>query len=486
MSLHTVAKHMAAQGRGPDDQLVHMSKREVAGLQALAMAHGGSLTINPQTGLVEAGFLDRLMPTLIGAGLMYATGGLGAGALTAGEIGLGVGGLQTALTGNIMEGLKAGLGAYGGAGLMGGFMPTTGAGGAAPSAAPSVPAATTPAPVATGPVTPTGVGADVNGLTADTGMTTTGMPQNTALNYQSGLDIGGPGSSPANMGAAPTQAVTRAPAGGSGIGSLTNKEAMKYGAAALGSMADTSPKPILGPEKYTGPLSKYRMSEDYKAYEPQQPNPYYTGQRYAYGMAGGGVVEQMSNANAIGQNTGYPQADLHQGAYATPWQTPISRNVVSDAGDAGVDSFTGEPRGMASGGLAGTFENLLAKLGVQDSQSQALHLSKDYQPYDPNVARGYAGGGITSLGSYSDGGRMLKGPGDGMSDNIPAQIGGKQPARLADGEFVVPADVVSHLGNGSSDAGARQLYKMMDRIRQQRTGKKKQAPEVNPSKAMPA
>jgi hypothetical protein len=104
--------------------------------------------------------------------------------------------------------------------------------------------------------------------------------------------------------------------------------------------------------------------------------------------------------------------------------------------------------------------------------------------YDPVVRM--ASGGLGSLGGYSDGGRMLKGPGDGMSDNIPAVIGGKQPARLADGEFVVPADVVSHLGNGSTDAGAKQLYKMMDRIRQQRTGKKRQAPEVNPHKAMPA
>jgi hypothetical protein len=99
-----------------------------------------------------------------------------------------------------------------------------------------------------------------------------------------------------------------------------------------------------------------------------------------------------------------------------------------------------------------------------------------------------AGGGISTLGDYAAGGspRLLKGPGDGMSDNIPAMIGTKQPARLADGEFVVPADVVSHLGNGSTDAGAKQLYKMMDRIRAQRTGKKKQAPEVNPAKAMPA
>jgi len=73
-----------------------------------------------------------------------------------------------------------------------------------------------------------------------------------------------------------------------------------------------------------------------------------------------------------------------------------------------------------------------------------------------------------------------------MSDNIPATIGNKQPARLADGEFVVPADVVSHLGNGSTDAGAKQLYAMMDKIRAARTGTKKQGKQINPRKYMPA
>jgi hypothetical protein len=95
------------------------------------------------------------------------------------------------------------------------------------------------------------------------------------------------------------------------------------------------------------------------------------------------------------------------------------------------------------------------------------------------------GGGISTLGSYSDGGRLLKGPRDGMSDNIPAQIGDNQPAALADGEFVVPADVVSHLGNGSTDAGAKQLYKMMDKIRQARTGNSKQGKQINPNKFLP-
>lgn len=97
-----------------------------------------------------------------------------------------------------------------------------------------------------------------------------------------------------------------------------------------------------------------------------------------------------------------------------------------------------------------------------------------------------ASGGISDLGSYSDGGRMLKGPGDGMSDNIPGVIANKRPARLADGEFVVPADVVSHLGNGSTDAGARQLYAMMDRVRQKRTGTKRQGRQINPASQMPA
>jgi hypothetical protein len=81
---------------------------------------------------------------------------------------------------------------------------------------------------------------------------------------------------------------------------------------------------------------------------------------------------------------------------------------------------------------------------------------------------GMAQGGLGSLGSYSDGGRLLKGPGDGVSDDIPAMIGENQPARLADGEFVIPARIVSEIGNGSTDAGARKLYAMMDRIQKAR------------------
>jgi len=98
----------------------------------------------------------------------------------------------------------------------------------------------------------------------------------------------------------------------------------------------------------------------------------------------------------------------------------------------------------------------------------------------------FAGGGLGSLQQYAVGGKLVNGAGDGMSDDIKANISGVQEARLADGEFVIPADVVSHLGNGSTDAGAKQLYAMMDRIRKARTGRSRQAPEVNARKYMPA
>jgi hypothetical protein len=120
-----------------------------------------------------------------------------------------------------------------------------------------------------------------------------------------------------------------------------------------------------------------------------------------------------------------------------------------------------------------------------------LNLNGKYYP--PKYAYGgltaLAQGGMSNLGSYSDGGRLLRGPGDGVSDNIPAMIGKKQPARLADGEFVIPARIVSELGNGSTEAGARQLYAMMDRVQKARkktVGKDKVATNSRAAKLLPA
>ncbi len=246
----------------------------------------------------------------------------------------------------------------------------------------------------------------------------------------------------------------------------TTTQALKdVGASVLGKIGDNPvpyalsgivPLAMLDPkktdatpvEKYEGPLSKFKYDPNtFQPYTPQPPNPVYRPVYKSYGLptiyaAAGGSVEQMSQANSVGANTGYPQADILGHAYSTPWQTPVSQNVVAGVADTGVNPITGQ---MA-----------------------------------------FAGGGIADLGSYSDGGRMLKGPGDGMSDSIPATIANKRPARLANEEFVVPADVVSHLGNGSSDAGAKQLYAMMDRVRKARTGTKQQGREINPTKYMPA
>ena len=113
----------------------------------------------------------------------------------------------------------------------------------------------------------------------------------------------------------------------------------------------------------------------------------------------------------------------------------------------------------------------------------------DFTDFDIFGSGGTGEGSVTTFesgGMTSNQGYYLGGTTDGMADQVPATIGGEEPARLSDGEFVVPADVVSHLGNGNSDAGATQLYSMMDRVRQQRTGTTEQGVEINPMQQLPA
>jgi hypothetical protein len=155
-------------------------------------------------------------------------------------------------------------------------------------------------------------------------------------------------------------------------------------------------------------------------------------------------------------------------------------------GNQGINN----PYAMATGFNPGPVRSGLGISDYTPVQMQPTLLSRLSEfkgDYESMAAGGVAQGGtgIGHLGGYSDGGRLLKGPGDGMSDHIPATIGGKQPARLAEGEFVIPADVVSHLGNGSTDAGAKQLYKMMNKIRKARTGNPKQGKQINPDKFTP-
>lgn len=480
MSLHDAAQKLAKKGRGPDKALVHMSPRELQGLQALAKAKGGSLTINPDTGLPEAGFLEDILPVVAAAAATYFTAGAAAPALVSAGLGTtsagilagaGAGALiggasssiqggdfgQGALMGGLGGALAGGMGSFsGGAETAAGTglkATTTGGAPGLSAAAPTAPMAANAPLQATSQMTgalnvapSTGMAIDPlasnvpasYGITANTPVTSTTMAARDTANAIL---------NPAAAQAPATQTATQA--GGDGIGAWWAKQSPweKAGyttAGALGLAALNAPPGQLPTNDEEESMLK-RISPNFRAQQPVQPNPYYRAQypTYAGGgivaLANGGPVERMSMTN-MGQGM-YPQGMIDRSFYSTPSQLPSGMKTVS-----GYD------------------QTLNPMFGTQQSMAR---------------------GGIADLGGYSDGGRMLKGPGDGMSDSIPGVIGGKQPARLADGEFVVPADVVSHLGNGSTDAGAKKLYAMMDKVRQARTGKKKQAPAVKTDKYLP-
>jgi len=147
-------------------------------------------------------------------------------------------------------------------------------------------------------------------------------------------------------------------------------------------------------------------------------------------------------------------------------------------------TFITKPTKANTGGLMG-----MARGGSAHPSFFSKTTGKfNFHPPQVYADGGMAMGGLGSLGGYSDGGRLLRGPGDGVSDSIPASIGNRQPARLADGEFVVPARIVSEIGNGSTEAGARKLYQMMDRVQNARaktTGKGRVAKDTNASKYLP-
>jgi len=158
----------------------------------------------------------------------------------------------------------------------------------------------------------------------------------------------------------------------------------------------------------------------------------------------------------------------------------IKRKAEKEAQRQSDDSSTFNPfenQDYRSGGIAAFKQGREVRKKID--RSDPFYKFAD-SSLEKAAMENFAKGGVPNVP------RFLSGGGDGMSDDIPAVIGDKQPARLADGEFVIPADVVSHLGNGSSKAGAKQLYAMMDRIRKKRTGKKSQAPEVKVRNLMPA
>jgi len=491
MSLHDAAKHLAAHGRGDDKVLVHMTPGEVKSLNDLAMAGGGQLTINPHTGLPEAGFLSSMLPMMLGAGLAAATGGSSL------LIGAGIGGLQAARTGSIGKGLMAGLGAFGGAGLASGLA-TAGAanmaGGLSGASAGELAAAQ--AGAAANPIS--AIGSGITGLGTEAG-------RSAALSAMGG------GAGAAKLG---LMAAAPAIAGDPKTPTMaTPDKDMGQRYSFTGNQPQATPAPDV--PTYDDMLTKqgnFGSQQNYFATPTYTPiNP--TQAKDLYHFAGGGPVEQMSNQAAMGANTMYPMANMSTSAFATPYQNPVSTNMLAPTSDSPV-GISGEPSmqgtRMAEGGIPSY--GIGGDLNIQDApdnqhvgpigrllgmarkreQDANPGLSYTYNPEQQQYQQ-MADGGISdahyNLGGYSDGGRLLRGPGDGVSDSIPATIGNKQPARLADGEFVVPARIVSELGNGSTEAGARKLYAMMDRVqaaRKKTVGKNKVAHNSKAEKYLPA
>lgn len=455
--------------------LVHMTPKEVQGLQALAKANGGSLSVNPETGLAEAGFLDDILPVVAMAAATYFTAGAAAPALTAalggsamaggaaaGALaGAGVGGIgaavqgkdvgKGALYGGIGGAISGGMGAYDGAASADLF---SGATGATPSPSPDV-VNKVALDTAAGAQIPGASGLPVGDFPGSASDPTAGMVQAVKPPPSGSLPAPGtPGGPPTkefldSYRAGIQKPVVPEPTYYSGMG-LPGK-AMTLAAPGLGAAVGMGGEQteMPGEEPYK---SQATLSPDFQGYTPRQPKPYYQAQYTRY-AAGGGLMA------------------LAPGGLA---EEKKRKQRASLTADRTMAAMSADQAGLAMLNNARYGANMTGVSPVRSSMSLG-----DL----PNPV-GAARGGLADLGGYSDGGRMLKGPGDGMSDSIPGVIGRKQPARLADGEFVVPADVVSHLGNGSTDAGAKRLYAMMDRARQSRTGKKKQAPAINADKLL--
>ena len=367
------------------------------------------------------GFLSSVLPTVVGAGVGVATGNPVLGAAAAGALGY-------AQSGSLTKGLMAGLAGYGGAGL-GQALAQQGMQEAATSSL--MEEATKNAAEEGLMLPPEYQSAALRTVAAPTAPTGMAGLEAAGRGLGSLADPGGLSQFTQNL-------------GGTGKAIQTGLMASAPLIAGIGTQGLQPMGQSSGPNPY-----RYRFERGEATPFPQADRTgiemsYFPNARYVP-YAGGGPVEAMSDANAVGANTGFPMADIARGAYATPYQQPISQNVVTGTQDTQVDPYTGQER--------------------------------------------FARGGLSDLGDYSDGGRLLRGPGDGVSDSIPATIGNRRPARLADGEFVVPARIVSELGNGSTEAGARKLYAMMDRVQKARgktVGKERVAKNTRADKYLPA
>jgi hypothetical protein len=525
MSLALAAKHLESQGRGNDSHLVHMTTGELQSLRGLAKAHGGEITINPRTGLPEAGFLSSILPTVLGiAGtamgipMPYLIGGIGLG--------------TAAITGDIKQGLMAGLGAWGGASLGKSIM---GAAGEAAKQGAHL-GGNVVKEVADDVVMNTAQSLP-SGATGQIGMHTQ-FPNAVAGNAvadvglsnipMAGGQVGMANSFPAAMGGAgPVTAASKpgffdsfmnidktAPERFQAGFEVVKENPLQFvkdnpftvaGAAMPFVNELLKPNAYKPPEKEKNPFGLKYLSKDFQGSFPAQPRPAYQAQYrdyvtnpYTTYAAGGGL--QTANY-ARGDLVKYGLGLLNQKQDQAPITATDPGAGYSPAYNSlGIMPYEKDTENMSSDQMAKsilkqakTLGKLASKASVMmpdpaDTAISSIQREAPAMSAKEGGLQGYALGGLSMghLGGYSDGGRLLKGPGDGVSDSIPASIGAKQPARLAEGEFVIPARIVSELGNGSTDAGAKRLYAMMDRVKAKRAKTKNIAADSKAYKYLPA
>lgn len=401
-----MAESLASQGRYGDSMLVHMNPVEVAGLRAAAQRMGGDLTTNPQTGQPEA-----FLPFLLGLGLQSGLG------LTALQAGLATGLGTAAITKDLGQGVLAGLGAFGGAGIGEGLgaasAPPLPVGEGFASASQAANAAALP------PVSPTMVTPTVTDV---------------------GLGTGGFGG-------------TTLPGGG--MVSPTSFPAGTTPSLSIPGGFSTPP----GIENTALQMPSFQTTI-------------------------GGNVSSVSSPSLMGglENV------MSGGAEGTAAREAFMKGVGGEKGLLGYTAAGIAPYAFEQPTLDGMGgqKSLIRPFDYDPTTQEFIERESYTAPGPEYMARGgiiqrLAQGGLTG---YKEG-NILRGQGDGMSDEIEASIGGEQDVLLSDGEYVVPADAVAMLGNGSTDAGANRLDEMIARLRMKKYGRDKQPPEMKAEKIMP-
>jgi hypothetical protein len=531
-----IVQQIAAHGRNGDTELVHMTPAEVRSLRTLAKAAGTEITTNPHTGLPEAFNFKSLLPTIAG---LVATPFIGPmGAMAAGAA-LGA---ATNKDDRLMGAISGGLGGYGGSSVASGLMGlgTQGAASEAAQLAMNAPVSDIAASAGTEavkalPTTPLGIGASENpSLYSTAASNAVGPPQGAFTAYErayqnaagaaatpppmSGWDSMRAGASQAwdnpsalknssmtmmntaapiygSLAMAPMGTAEQAPSGDNGnayegevywdrgmampgaLGGFQRTRARKLAGGGLTTLREPgwgrayeAQGPVVGGGLPPSALRNLLSNPNFQAPRPLPPqaNPPYVPlqpglneylARYQQQSQAIQAPPRVDQGPALGALK--PPALTALPVYDSWWMAPNNEGGGMGEGGGSAADTSGGNSGYDSGNYGGGDRG-----GSDDGGDQGANL---------------AGGGLASVGQY------LRGPGDGMSDDISAEVGpGGRGIRVAANEYVVPADVVSHLGNGSSDAGAKVLDQMGARVRAARTGNPKQGKRINPAKVLPA